>query len=230
MCRAGLAAHCRSRLELGVRGWDGCLAERFKLPIRNLIEVPDRLDDQAAVFAAALSTAIHAAHLVRVEGKPYITVLGENVHALLCAQAMARLNASVRLLGVHSAKYSLCEKWGIKHRDVADVGRRADQDIVVDATQSTRGLDLALQLVRPRGKIVLIGAPAERAPSLGALVENEIELLGCRGGSLADALGMLARREIDPIPLITKRARLADAVSALRVASDPDQVAVLIEP
>ena len=68
---------------------------------------------------------------------------------------MAKLNASVRLVGRYSEKLAVCEKWGIKHRHVDDVGRRSDQDIVVDCTGSPDGLDLALRLVRPRGTVVL---------------------------------------------------------------------------
>jgi alcohol dehydrogenase len=229
MCRAGLSAHCRARRVLGA-GWDGCFADRFKLPLRNLVEVPRSVQDDAAVFAVPLSLAAHVVQLVRIEGKPYVTVLGDSVAALLCAQVMARLNASVRLLGSRTEKFALCERWGIKHRHVSEVGRRADQDIVVDATGTGEGIELALQLVRPRGKVVLTGEPRPDQPGLAMLVEREAELIGCRGGSLADAVGILARGEIDTLPLITKRARLAEGAAALRSALDVDQIKVLLEP
>jgi threonine dehydrogenase-like Zn-dependent dehydrogenase len=230
LCKAGLASHCRARRVMGVTGWDGCFAERFKLPLRNLVEVPANVHDDAAVFALALADAAHAAHLVRIEGKTYVTVLGDGVPALLCAQALVRLNASVRLLGQRPDNFGLCERWGIKHRHIGDVGRRADQDVVVDATQTGAGIDLALQLVRPRGKIVLTGHPSAAPPSLAPLVESEVELVGARGGSLSDAVAMLARAEVDPLPLITRRMKLADGPAALRAAQDPDQIKVLLEP
>ena len=237
MCRAGLGGHCRARRILGRSGWDGCFADRFKLPLRNLAEVPREVHDVEAVVAQPLAAAAHIAQLLRVEGKPYVTVLGDGVGALLCAQVLVRLNASVRLLGAQAGKFSLCERWGIKHRHVSEVGRRADQDIVVDATDSGAGLDLALRLVRPRGKIVLAGVPRAAGSSAGAwfesipaIVEHEIELLGSRGGNPADALPALARAEIDVLPLITRRCRLSDGAAALAAASAPDQIKVLIEP
>jgi threonine dehydrogenase-like Zn-dependent dehydrogenase len=238
MCRAGLSNHCRARSTLGIGGWDGCFAERFKLPLRNLVEVPQTIDDDRAVFAEPLAGALHAAQLVRVEGKPYVTVLGDNVDGLLCAQVMARLNASVRLLGLRPAKFTLCEKWGIKHRHIDEVGRRNDQDIVVDCTGSGAGLELALGLVRPRGKVVLRSAapPDPGAPggqpvhaSLGPIIWNEIEVLGARCGSVADAVATLARGEIDVLSLITRRARLADGPAALALAAGPDQIKVLLD-
>lgn len=230
LCRAGLAAHCRHRRMLGMRGWEGCLAERFKLPVRNLVEITASVDDQEAVFAHMLSGALHAAQLVRVEGKPYVTVLGDSAEALLCAQVMARLNASVRLLG--ERQFTLCEKWGIKHRHQGEVGRRQDQDIVVDCTaDGDWGFALAMQLVRPRGRIVLRGnAALSGGLNLAPLIEDELQVLGARHGSIADAVAMLASGAIDTLPLITKRARLADGVAALRTAAEPDQITVIVEP
>lgn len=234
MCRAGLSNHCRERRTLGISGWDGCFAERFILPIRNLVEVPATVDDDRAVFAEPLAGALHAAQLVRVEGKPYVTVLGDGIDGLLCAQVMARLNASVRLLGRQPDKYTLCEKWGIKHRHIDEVGRRNDQDIVVDCTGSAAGLELALNLVRPRGKVVLRPAPIH-APAgpvravIDLVVAGEIEVLGARCGSIGDAVAALDRAQIDVLPLITKRARLADGPAALLAAAAPDQITVLLD-
>ena len=93
-----------------------------KLPLRNLVEAPKAVQDDAAVFAVPLSLAAHVVQLVRIEGKPYVTILGDSVAALLSAQVMARLNASVRLLGSRSEKFAPCERWGIKHRHVSEGG------------------------------------------------------------------------------------------------------------
>jgi alcohol dehydrogenase len=229
LCRAGLSAHCRNRRVLGSPGWDGCLAESFKLPIRNLVEVPPGMDDQAAVFAFMLSGAVHAAQLVRVEGKPYVTILGDSAEALLSAQVMARLNASVRLLG--KRQFALCEKWGIKHRHQSEVGRRHDQDIVIDCTGGEDGgwgLTLAMQLVRPRGRIVVRPGRTTTA-DLSPLVDLELQLLGARYGSIADAVALLARGEIDTNSLITRRVPLAEGVSAIEAAAGRDEIAVLVE-
>src|SRR5262245_6881969 len=201
MCRAGLGTHCRARRTLGLSGWDGCFAERFKLPLRNLVEVPRELDDERAVFAEPLGAAAHAAQMVRVEGKPYITVLGDGAAALLCAQVLARLNASVRLLGAQAGKFTLAEKWGIKHRHVSEAGRRADQDVVVEGTGGGGGLGLAPGLIRPGGKVVL-GPPvrpgaAPPGESLYLIVEREVEVLGSRGGNPADGVALLARGQVD---------------------------------
>jgi threonine dehydrogenase-like Zn-dependent dehydrogenase len=205
---------------LGQGGRAGCFADRVIVPAGSLHPVPEGLSDERAIFAAPLAVAAHAAALFRAEGKPYITVLGDGLLALLCAQVMARLNARVRLLGWRPERFGLCERWGIKHRHAGEVGRRHDQDVVIDASESGAGLALALGLVRPRGKLILMGEGSRRGAGLACeglaqVVADEIELLGCRCGSIAEALAMLARGDVQTEALVARRARLDDAAMIL---------------
>ncbi len=241
MCRAGLSAHCRALRLLGMDGRAGCFAERFTLPAHRLTPIDDHVSDAQAVFAVPLAAALHAAQQIRPETKPYVTVLGDTTVGLLAAQVMARRNASVRLVGAHEHKLALCERWGVRHRLARDVGRRADQDVVIDCTGSLEGLDLAMRLVRPRGTIVLKrvagGATAadprsrDTAPlDLSPIVRLELTVIGSHRGSVRDAAGALARAEVETESLITRRARLADGPAALIAAADPGQIKVVRTP
>ena len=238
MCRSGLPEHCRKRSVLGIQDHDGCFAEAFTLPTRNLLMVPDNVDDDKAVFAEPLAAAYQILQQLTVEGRPYVTVLGDGRLGLLCAQVMSQLNATVRCVGKHSEKLALCEKWGVKHRLVGDVGLRADQDIVVDCTGSPDGLVTAMQMVRPRGKIVLKTTVSPKAlkesqgpaVDLSPLVINEIQLIGSRCGPMAEALAALADGRVDVLSLISRRMKLSDGVDALRTATHSDVIKVLIEP
>ena len=147
---------------------------------------------------------------------------------------MSQLNATVRCVGKHPEKLSLCEKWGVKHRLLDDVGLRADQDIVVDCTGSADGLVTAMQMVRPRGKIVLKTTTAQRENQspidLSPLVVNEIELIGSRCGPFREALEALSTNKVDVVSLISKRMKLSDGVEALKAAAHKDAIKVLLEP
>ena len=233
LCLKGLSRHCRNRTIIGMEGRDGCLADRFTLSSRNLVTVPDSVDDDHAVFAQVLSSAIQTSRQLTIEGKPYITVLGDGPLGLLMVQVMAKLNASVRLIGHYSEKLAVCEKWGIKHRHIDDIGRRADQDVVVDCTGSQTGLEVALQLVRPRGKVVLktMASPTARvAPGvdLTPVVLNEIEVIGSHYGPVGEAVSMLARREVDVVSLISRRMKLDDGAAILRANAQPGVIKVLV--
>lgn len=246
LCRAGLRTHCRNRSVLGCAGRDGCFADAFVIPLANLHLIPPGVDDDQAVFAEPLAAAAHVTQMLRAERAAYVTVLGDGVVGLLCAQVLAKHNPAVRLLGKHAEKYGLCERWGIKHRHIDEVGRRMDQDVVIDCTGSASGLALAMQLVRPRGKIILKSTisplpiqpgaplpgsdhPAWKDPvNLAPIVINEIDLVGSRCGPLDQALALLERGDVHVLPLITKRAPFADALAALEAARK-GQVKVVME-
>jgi threonine dehydrogenase-like Zn-dependent dehydrogenase len=234
MCKAGLREHCRDRTVLGIAGRDGCFAERFTLPVWNLIEVPENIDDDHAVFTEPLAAAYQIMRQLTIEGRPYITVLGDGRLGLLCAQVMSQLNATVRCVGKHAGKLQICEKWGVKHRLLTDVGLRNDQDIVVDCTGSPSGFTTALGMIRPRGTIVMkttVAPQAQTEPAdLSALVVNEINLIGSRCGPFSEALAALSSETIDVLSLISRRAKLADAAEALKTAGKSDTIKVLLEP
>lgn len=234
MCRAGLSSHCRDRVTLGAPQRDGVLAERFAIPAINLVSVPDSVADEAAALALPLARAVHTARLMRVEGRPYITVLGRGAEAILTAQVMARLNASVRLVTGCETTLTACERLGLKHRPQREVGRRADQDIVVDCAGSTEGLETAVRMVRPRGKIVSqrdapLGEHGGASVDLSTIIENELELLGSRGARLVEAVEMLEAGEVTVEGLITRRVTFDRAAEALRGAADPSQIKVVVE-
>jgi threonine dehydrogenase-like Zn-dependent dehydrogenase len=241
LARRGLGLHEPTRSVLGLVNRDGCYAERFTLPVGNLTVVPDDIPDHKAVFAEPLAAAVHASQIVRLEGKQYVTVLGDNVSAMLCAQVMAKLNHSVRLLGQRPERFGLAERWGVKHRHMDEVGRRQDQDVVVDCTGEADTIELALALVRPRGKVILkvepvplpgLPIPRGRGPDLTMAILNEVEMIGARCGRTADAIAMLSndgKGGFDFSEMVSKTYKLADGIAALRAASAPAAIKILIE-
>ena len=251
LCERGLSAHCRNRTIPGVLRRDGALADSLVMPAKALVPVPDSVDDDHAVFATTLAAAIEVRRQLAIEGKPFITVLGDGGLGLLTAQVMAKLNASVRVIGRHAHKLALCERWGIKHRHVDEIGRRADQDIVVDCTDSMQGLALAVQLVRPRGIVVtksiqchqpeVVNAAAQASAAAGAMLNgfdrsgfaaivlNGITVIGSAFGPVNEAVTMIARGEVDVVSLISRRMRLDDGPAVLAASARTDVVRLLVE-
>lgn len=233
LCKRGLREHARDRSVLGIKERDGAFAEHFSLPVENLFEVPDNIDDDQAVFTEPLAAAFQVLKQLTIEGRPFITVLGDGRLGLLCAQVMSQLNATVRCVGKHPEKLQLCEKWGVKHRLLDDVGLRQDQDIVVDCTGSPSGLPTAMGMVRPRGTIVLktTVAPSsyEQPIDLSPIVIHEIEVIGSRCGPFGDALEALSAGTIDVVSLISRRMKLADGEQAFKAARSRDVIKVVMD-
>lgn len=227
-CTRGLREHCPEGQRIGIDR-DGALAERVAIPARHLVRIPDALDEERAVFALTVAAALQVRRQIAVEAANYITVLGDGPLGLVMAQVLAPLNATVRLVGRYSERLELCERWGVAHRHVDDIGRRADQDVVVDCTGAPSGLRVAVDLVRPRGRVVLksLVAPGgwrgDVPPPLADVVLRETQLIGSGDGPLGDALALLESGGIDVDPLRAGRVRIEDAVDLL----DPSRRGVL---
>ncbi|MEM8874126.1 MAG: alcohol dehydrogenase catalytic domain-containing protein [Planctomycetota bacterium] len=229
LCQRGLRAHCRNRTVLGILDRDGCFAEYTRLPAENLHVLPDTIDDDAAVFVEPLAAAIQVTKQVRFDEKTWVTVLGDGRLGLLVAQVVRNAGAPVRLLGRHPQKLALAERWQVRSRNVADVKPRSDQDVVIDCTGSTAGLELALSLCRPRGTVVLKSTVAADKPmNLAKAVVDEITIVGSRCGPFRDAIAALANGSIDVASLIHKRMKLDNAVEALELAGRPGVLKVIL--
>ncbi len=233
LAKRGLGAHDPERQILGLRGRDGCLADLFALETRNLIEVPEGIEDEYAALTMSIARAIHAGQVAHIEGRPYVSVLGDGLIGLLCAQVMTRRNASVRLLSSRMDPLELCAKWGIKHRHLDQVGRRGDQDVIIETTGTAHAFDDAIRMVRPLGTVVLAGNPVPCSTETIAIdheliADKEIRVLGARSGSLSEAIRAMTSGEIDLTGLITKRHKFDDAIGALRSAQDPENIGVLV--
>ena len=230
LCAAGLGTHCRNRTVLGIQNHDGAFADHVRLPSANLHVLSDAVDDDAAVFVEPLAAAFQVVRqLGPVDGKRWVTVLGDGRLGLLCGQVLRNAGYAVRLVGRHPAKLALCEKWGLQARPVVDVAPRHDQDVVVDCTGSAAGLELAMALVRPRGTIVLKSTVAAGAAvNLAPLVIDEVTVLGSRCGPFPDAIAALAQRQVDVVSLIHRRMKLEQGVEAVALAARPGVLKVLL--
>jgi alcohol dehydrogenase len=236
LCLSGLYNHCRNRSVLGIHKRDGAFAEYIRLPSTNLHIVPRGVDDDAAVFVEPLAAACQVLKQIKLDsksdalrGRKWVTVLGDGKLGLLVAQVLRNAGCPVRVIGTHPEKLALCEKWQIRSRPLADILPRHDQDVVVDCTGSAAGFELAMQMVRPRGTIVLKSTAAASKPmNLAPLVVDEITVIGSRCGPFREALRALAEKQVDVASLIHRRMRIEQGVDAMELAARPGVLKVLL--
>lgn len=228
-CRAGLTTHCARREVLGILDRDGAFAEYCVLPLRNLHKIPAELTDDEAVFVEPVAAAFEIVQQVPLKAGTTVFVLGDGKLALLCAQVIAGTDASVVLLGKHDERLVLAQELGIAAVRSADAERSA-ADVVVEATGAATGLRQAIDLVAPRGTVVLkstISSPVEA--NLSTIVVKEITVVGSRCGPFPPAIKGLTDGTVKVRPLIAERYALGDAVYALERASQPGMLKVLID-
>ena len=236
LCLSGLSNHCRNRTVVGIHRHDGAFADFLRLPSGNLHLLPDSIDDDAAVFVEPLAAACQILKQVKLDAKTdsptarkWVTVLGDGRLGLLVAQVLRNAGCPVRLVGKHPDKLALCEKWNIRSRPLADIVPRHDQDVVVECTGSPLGFDLAMQMVRPRGTIVLKSTLAASRPmNLAPLVVDEITVIGSRCGPFRQAIAALAEKRVDVASLIHRRMKIEQGVDAFELAAQPGVLKVLL--
>jgi threonine dehydrogenase-like Zn-dependent dehydrogenase len=230
-CRTGQPEHCISRTALGIRGCDGALAEYFCLPVANLLPVPDRVPDRAAVFAEPLAAACEILEQVHIRPTDRVVVLGDGKLGLLVAQVLAMTGCRLTAIGRHEDKLAILGARGIDTclAGASNALEAGTADIVVECTGSPAGFQSAQELVRPRGTIVVKSTYAGRVPAdLSRLVVDEIRVIGSRCGPMGAALRLLLERRVDVESLIHAEFALDDAVAAMEQAARPGVLKVLV--
>jgi threonine dehydrogenase-like Zn-dependent dehydrogenase len=228
-CRAGRRGHCPHRSVLGILDHDGAFADLIAVPEHNLYVVPDTIDLDTAVFTEPVAAAFQIPAQLQISRHDRIIVLGDGRLGNLCAQVLVGVSDNVIAIGKHPGKLAVLDALGIETRLLHDRPRERTADIVVDCTGSESGLTTALELVRPRGTIVLkTTIAATQTLALAPVVVDEVTIVGSRCGPFDRALDALANGLVDVRPLISARFSLSDGVAALRQAAEPDMLKVLL--
>lgn len=233
-CQRNMPTHCPQRTTLGIVNRDGAFAEYLTLPTENLHLVPDNVSDEEAVFVEPLAANFEIFEQVHVQPTDSIIVLGDGKMGQLAAQVLSLASCEVMMIGKHPEKLALVEQRGITTCLLDDVehllkkaGRRVD--MVVECTGAAQGLELALQLTRPRGTVLLKSTVVDKsALHLAPIVIDEIRVQGSRCGPFAPALRALSQRTIDVRSLISARYSLDDALAAFEYATKPGVLKVLV--
>jgi len=232
LCLKGDPRHCPERTVLGIVGRDGAHAEFLNLPAGNLLEVPPEITDEQAVFTEPLAAAFGITEQLMPGPQEKIAVIGDGKLGILCAQALAIVNEHVTLIGKHREKLKLAEKRGLETLLLPEAEKVSRAfDIAVEASGSESGFELALGLLKPRGKLVLKSTfHGEPKWAAARVVVDEITIIGSRCGRFAPALELLRSRSVDVESLISEEFALSAGVAAMGRAAEKGVMKVLLRP
>ncbi|MEQ1765513.1 MAG: alcohol dehydrogenase catalytic domain-containing protein [Pyrinomonadaceae bacterium] len=229
-CLKGDPRHCPERTVLGIKGRDGAHAEFLTLPARNLIEVPLGVTDEQAVFVEPLAAAIGITEQVEIGPETSVAVIGDGKLGLLCAFAVSLRTKNLIIVGKHEAKLEHAESRDIETVWLPTIGKFEPVfDVVIEASGSESGFATALDMVKPRGKIVLkstfSGKPQWEA---WRVVVDEITIVGSRCGRFEPALTLLNDGKIDLSDMISAEMPLSRGVEAIAEAQKKGVMKVLL--
>jgi threonine dehydrogenase-like Zn-dependent dehydrogenase len=232
LCRNEDPRHCASRTVLGIVGRDGAHAEFLQLPAVNLIPLPDNIPDEQAVFTEPLAAACGILERAEINENDRVAVIGDGKLGLLCAQVVALTGAATVLVGKHAAKLRIAERRGIETSTPKEATKRQREfDLVVEASGAAEGFQLALNLLRPKGKLVL-KSTFHGATNMDAsrIVVDEISIVGSRCGRFEPAIDLLQKQAVDVASLISEEYSLADGLHAMDRARAQGVLKVLLRP
>ena len=229
-CLAGDTRHCPNRTVLGIHGRDGAHAEFLTLPTENLLEVPAGVSDEEAVFAEPLAAAFGITEQIEIGEATRVAIIGDGKLGILCAFALSLKSKKTILIGKHREKLNLAAKRnieGILLNDAEKLNRSFD--VVVEASGSESGFAAALDLLKPRGKMVLKSTfQGKTNLEMWRVVVDEITIVGSRCGRFAPALALLEKRLVTIEDLISEEFSLSEGVRAVTRAAEKGVMKVLL--
>ena len=232
LCRSGDPRHCPNRTVLGIVGRDGAHAEFLRLPEQNLLRVPAKIADEHAVFVEPLAAACGVMERTPITKEKHVAVIGDGKLGLLCVQVLSLTGAHVSLVGKHQNKLRIVERRGIETTTAKQAAKlKKEFDVVVEASGSPAAFSMAVDLVRPRGVLVL-KSTFHGTVELNAapIVVDEISIVGSRCGRFAPALDLLSKGAIDVDSLISEEYPLAKGIHAMDRAGRKGVLKVLLRP
>jgi len=231
MCVRGLERHCPNRTVLGIKGRDGAFAEYLRLPAKNLHTVPGDVGDIEAVFTEPLAAAYEILEQVKVDPGWRIAVVGDGRLANLIAQVLSTVVVGLRVFGKHAGKVGLLRELGVDAVVEVESEDLGGYDMVVEASGSVTGFARAVELVKPRGIVVMKSTVAAKHElNIAPLVVNEVSLVGSRCGPFKPALKALSKRLVNVSRLVDGIYGLEEYREAFKRAGEPETLKVLLKP
>lgn len=231
-CAKGLERHCPNRQTLGIFNKDGCFADYVTLPLSNLLEVSEKINNETAVFVEPLAAALEILEQLHIKPYEKVCVLGDGKLGLITALALNASNVDVTLVGKHQNKLDITKEQNVKTVLLENLKQDDNKsfDVVVEATGRVSGFETSLSLVKPRGVLVLKSTIATgKELNLAPIVIDEITVLGSRCGQFAPALRLMEKNVIDFSKLVSAKLSFDDAILGFEKNKEKNTIKILLE-
>ena len=228
-CRAVAESVCRESSITGV-DHDGAFAGYIAVPAHQLQSVPDDVSPREAAMVEPISIGTRAVTVnSRVRAGDDVLVEGPGPIGQFTAAVARAQGGNVVISGVEpdtSYRLPLAEDRGFQTVNVQDESpesiretytRNDGFDVVFDTSGHPSGLEMAVDLTRKGGQIVLIGQTGETTMPYSPLVRAELDVQCSYGASWGDfdrTLALLETGSVDPTPVMDDRYSLHDADQA----------------
>ena len=232
-CAAGLRHLCPDVVFAGHGRQDGGLQELVSWPTPFLYPVPESMSAEEAALLEPLGVALHAHDLGHVRAGDHAAVVGCGPIGLLLVQLLLASGlASVVAVDPLPHRRAVAQELGahlaltpeeFQGPEAQSAGREVGVDVSFEVAGTDPAVHLALQAVRPGGRVVLVGIPeGDRTSFQASLARRKglTILLSRRMGEVYPrAIRLALDGAVDLEPMISHRFGLSDAAAALETAA-----------
>jgi L-iditol 2-dehydrogenase len=249
-CRKGEINLCDNRQVVGVSCGDysraGAFAEYVTVPARIVYKLPENLGFAEAAMLEAVSVALHAVAVSKLEGGETALVIGAGMIGLLTLQAARAAGCSrVFVADIDATRLKSALDLGADEtilasgaeltREILQLTEGRGVDVVLEAVGRNETIAASIDCVRKGGTVTLIGniTPQVNLP-LQKVVSRQIRLQGsCAScGEYPEAMELMAAGKIRVDSLITAVAPLRDGPAWFdRLHSgEPNLMKIVLDP
>ena len=176
LCQEGHPNLCRHIRFCGLHPYDGALRERMLVPARACFMLPEEMDAETAALLEPLGIAVHAVDLSKIRVGSTVAVLGAGSIGLLIAR-LAVLAGAAKVIVSEPLEYRrhIAATLGTQVITTAPEqlaalvekeSRGRGADVSIEAAWADVTVTQAAQVLRPGGRLVLVGIPAKDELSL----------------------------------------------------------------
>lgn len=240
-CQIGRPHTCRSQRFLGCPGQiEGCLAEYMVMPEKNCFPIPDTMTLEEAATVEPLSIALWGIALANLPPGATIGITGAGPIGLsvllpMKANGVGRVYMTDKIDARLQTALRAGADWvGNPHTSdiVAEITRHEPMllDAVFECSGDQAAMDQAILLLKPGGKLLLIGIPGAHnrvSFDINLLRRKEICIQNVRRQNqcVQPAIDLIATKKIDINVMITHHVPFAQTLEGFdRVADYQDGV------
>jgi 2-desacetyl-2-hydroxyethyl bacteriochlorophyllide A dehydrogenase len=245
-CQVGRPDLCRKRISLGLGG-DGAFAEYIRLTAATTtFKLPATLSYEAASLTEPLSVSMRAVDLATLRVGQTAAVLGPGPIGLLTMQLVKLSGVSLLMIaGAAPDAKRLATASELGADVIIDVTKedpvkkshsltRRGFDVVFEASGNPKSIPQALAMVRPGGKVILIGIhPAPGEIPTTDVVRSSKTIIGAYGYD-ADiwnrAINLLNTKKVKVDSMITHRLPLTEGANGFELLVKKEATKVIFSP
>ncbi|HJU66400.1 MAG TPA: L-threonine 3-dehydrogenase [Gemmatimonadaceae bacterium] len=242
LCRTGNAHACPYTKVIGVDR-DGCFAEYIAMPATNVWHLDDGISYDVGGIHDPMGNAFHTTLTADIPGAT-VLVTGCGPIGIFAVGICRAAGASCIIASdINDRRLALAKRMGaneIVHPNEAEevVRRRTDElgvDVVLEMSGVPSAIHQAFALVRPAGRVQMLGVPARPMEFDFAteLVFKGLTVYGVTGRRMYDTWHQMTRflrsGEFDPCPVITHRFPLSAANEAIHAIKSGEAGKVIFE-